>query len=93
VRDGQGNPVSNQTVRIGVDGDGQLGTISGGEVVTGTTDVNGQFGAIFTSGEMIGVVEVCAELKFDDGTGLKVVDYDCQEIIIGSRLYLPVISR
>jgi hypothetical protein len=93
VRDGQGNPVSNQTVRMGVEGDGQWGTISGGEVITGTTDLNGQFSAILTSGEVVAIVGVRAELLYDQGLGLQAVDEDRIEIYIGSRLYLPLASR
>ncbi len=93
VRDDRGSPMSNQTVRIGVEGDGQLGTISGGEVVTGTTDVNGQFSAVFTSGEIIGVAGIRAELLYNKGLGLTVVHDDRVEILIGARIYLPLASR
>jgi hypothetical protein len=93
VRDNLGNPMPNQSVRIGVEGDGQLGTISGEEVVSGETDANGQFSAIFTSGEVVAVVGVRAELLFDEGVGLAVVDYDRKEIKVGTTLYLPLLLR
>jgi hypothetical protein len=93
VRDRWDNPVPNQTVRIGVEGDGQVGTISGGEVVTGTTDVNGQFSAVLTSGKVVAVVGVRAELLYDKGGGLEVVHDDRKEILVGTRVYLPLLNR
>jgi Bacterial Ig-like domain (group 1) len=96
VRDRWDNPVPNQTVRIGVEGDGQLGTIIGGvegEVITGTTDVNGQFSAVFTSGKVVAVVGVRAELLYDKGGGLEMVHDDRKEIFIGTQVYLPLLNR
>ncbi len=93
VRDRYDHPMQNQTVVIGVEGDGQLGTISGGEVITGTTDVNGQFSAVLTSGTIPGVAGVRAELLYDDGGGIAVVHDARIEILIGSRIYLPLASR
>jgi hypothetical protein len=42
-------------VCIGAEGDGQMGTIEGGEVVQGTTDSNGQCSATYTSGTIPGL--------------------------------------
>ena len=93
VRDNLGNPMPNQSVRIGVEGDGQVGTISGEEVITGITDGHGQFSAVFTSGEVYAVVGVRAELLYDHGVGIGIVDHDRKEIIIGTRIYLPLSMR
>lgn len=48
VRDAWGSPVAGASVRIGVDGDGQSGQITGGEVMTGTTNAQGQVAVVFT---------------------------------------------
>ena len=80
-------------MQIGVEGDGQLGTIAGGELVSGITDAKGQFSAVFTNGGVISVVGVRAELLYDQGIGKEVVLYDRKEIMIGARLYLPVTMR
>jgi hypothetical protein len=76
-----------------VEGDGQLGLIEGGEVATGVTDANGQFAAIFTSGELIGKVGVRAEVYYDLGAGPEVVHFDRKEISLGSVVYLPLVVR
>ncbi len=93
VRDRWDNLMQGQTVRIGVEGDGQLGLISGEEVVTGITDINGRFSATLTAGDMVGILGVRAELLYDDGGGQAVVHEDRIEIMIGSRVYLPLASR
>ncbi len=93
VLDRYGTPMPNQTVHIGVEGDGQLGTISGGEVVTGTTDANGQFNAVLTSGTLYGRGAVRAELLYDKGAGLEVVQEDREMIIFGTEIFLPMIDR
>jgi hypothetical protein len=95
VLDRYGTPMPNQTVHIGVEGDAQFGTISGGEVVTGTTDVNGEFTAIFTSGTLAGEGAVRAELLYDKGAGLEVVQ-EAREVILiglGLEIFLPMINR
>jgi hypothetical protein len=94
VRDRWGDPMPNQQVQIGVEGDGQLGTISGGEVVSGLTDANGQFSATLTSGVTAGATGIRAELIFDDGSGARVVHHDRKLMYIGIRLiHLPLIRR
>ncbi|HNB53216.1 MAG TPA: Ig-like domain-containing protein, partial [Anaerolineales bacterium] len=93
VTDKWGDPVPGQEVHIGVEGDVQLGTIEGGEVASGVTDANGQFSVVYTSGETMGVVGVRAELYFDQGNGLEVVDYDRKEIQLGSAVYLPIVKK
>lgn len=63
VTDRYGHPVAGQTVRISVEGDGQMSTIGNGqEVVEGLTDGNGEFKAVFTAGHMPGVFATRAEL-------------------------------
>lgn len=63
VRDKYGDPVSGQTVRIGVTQDGQMGLIDGSEVMTGTTNALGQLSATFTRvPTATGTVAVRAEL-------------------------------
>ena len=93
VRDRWGTPVSGQTVRIGVEGDTQLATIAGGDVITGTTNANGRFTATFTAGTAVGEVAVRAELVYDDGYGPMVVLEDRKVIVLGSKVYLPVLLR
>ena len=93
VRDHWGDPVPGQEVQIGVEGDGQLGTIAGGELVSGITDANGQFSAVFTNGGVIAIVGVRAELLYDQGIGKDVVFHDRKEIMVGARVYLPVTMR
>lgn len=93
VKDRWGNPMPGQEVHIGVEEDGQLGTIEGGEVVSGVTDANGEFVAVFTSGEIIGIVGVRAELYYDKGSGLELVHDDRKVINVGSNVHLPIIVK
>ncbi len=93
VTDRWGNPMPGQEVHIGVEGDAQLGTIEGGEVASGVTDANGEFVAIFTSGEIIAKVGVRAELYYDKGAGLEMVHFDRKEINVGTYMYLPIVVR
>jgi hypothetical protein len=88
VQDEWGSPVAGATVRVGVENDGQSGTvadatsaassaaptaIAASEVVTLTTDAQGRVSAVFTKqAGALGSVGVGAELLFDDGTGLHV---------------------
>ena len=95
VRDRWGAPFANQRVRIGVVGDGQIGTINGGEVISGTTDANGQFAATFTSGARAGDVEIRAELLVAEGGGYRTV-HDDRKIIhlqAGSTVYMPLVQK
>jgi hypothetical protein len=63
VHDQYGTGVANQLVRIGVEQDGQMGDINGGEVMTGTTDALGQLVVTFTQvPTATGSVAVRAEL-------------------------------
>ncbi len=97
VRDQSGNPLPNQTVRIGVEGDGQLGLISGSEVITGTSDANGQLSVIFTSGTLIGEVGVRAELLVEEGGRYRAIQVDRKMISIAIvkeiEIYLPLILK
>ncbi len=95
VRDQWGDPVPNQLVQIGVEGDGQMGTLTGGEeVIIGHTDASGQMSTVFTSGLEVGVVGVRAELFYDEGSGNNVVDHDRRVIFIGGNLFrLPLVFR
>ena len=94
VRDRWGDPVPNQLVQIGAEGDGQLGTISGGEVVSGYTDTMGQFSATFTSGTSIGAAGVRAELIIDEGVGPRIALHDRRVIYVGITLFhLPIVRR
>ena len=80
-------------VRIGVEGDGQMDTVEGGEVVQGTTDSNGEFSTTFTSGTMIGLAGVRAELLVRGDFDYRVLDHDRQVIQLGTSLYLPLVVR
>ncbi|HSR34513.1 MAG TPA: hypothetical protein VLY63_28420, partial [Anaerolineae bacterium] len=93
VADPWGTVVANQSVRIGVEGDGQMGTIEGGEVVQGTTDSNGEFSATYTSGTIPGLAGVRAELLVQEDFDHRVVDQDRQVIRLATRLYLPLVFR
>jgi hypothetical protein len=63
-------------------------------VVNGITDANGQFSAILTSGQTIGVAGVRAELLYDDGNGSRVVHTDRKLMYIGiMQTLLPLIRR
>ena len=94
VRDRWGTPMSGQTVRIGVEGDTQLGAIAGGDVITGTTDSKGQFSATFTAGQVFGVTAVRAELVYDKGDGPEVVLEDRKLIsLLGKPVYLPFLVQ
>jgi len=85
--------MAGQSVTIGVDGDGQYGTVMGGEIASGLTNVNGQFTTIFTTGTLVGHVGVRADLYYDQGSGSEVVQSAHQEIILGIILYLPTIPK
>ena len=97
VRDEWGNPLSNQLVQIGVESDqddDQLGTISGGEVVSGYTNADGQFSATFTSGITVGAAGIRAELIYNDGSGPAVVRHDRKVIFVGINfVHLPLVRR
>lgn len=87
-------PMAGQTMRIGVEGDGQMGTIDGKEVVNGTTDNNGRFVAIFTSGEEAGNAGIRAELLVQSNGVYRPVRDDRQVIRLSSGLlFLPVVYR
>ena len=92
VKDRWGTPVVNQLVRIGVSGDGQMGSINGSEVVSGMTNTQGQFSATFTSGTTAGEARVRAELLVMEAEGSRPVHEDQQVIeIMFPKLYLPLI--
>ncbi len=97
VRDEWGNPVANQLVQIGVEGDGQLGTIVGGyenQVVSGYTNPDGQLSAIFTSGLESGTAGIRAELIIFEGGNPVVVDHDRKVIYVGIKfIHLPLVRR
>ena len=81
VLDHWGDPVPNAIVRLGVENDGQSGSVAATaqqadaaaplqatDVVTLTTDAAGQVSAVFTKdAAAMGSVGVRAELLFDDG--------------------------
>ena len=91
VSDRWGDPVANAPVRIGVEGDGQFGSVDGQAVVMGHTDGSGRFAATFESGALPGQAGVRAELLVPDGNDYRAVHDDRKEIAVGARLYLPTI--
>ena len=94
VKDGWGTPVYNQLVRIGVSGDGQMGNLGGSEVVSGTTNIQGQFIAVYTSGTIAGEARARAELLIMGAEGYRPVHEDQQVIDLRvPELYLPLILR
>ena len=97
VRDRWGSPLANQTVRLSVAGDGDNGTINGGEVITGTTDAAGQLTATFTRGERPGTVIALAQLIVTENGQPHVALEDQLVIIVTdgatSKTYLPLVNR
>lgn len=93
VFDRWGNPVPNQTVRIGVEGDAQIGLVDGAEVITGTTNAQGQLSGTFTKVGALGPVGVRAELLVLEGANYHVVHEDRETLNIGLRMFLPVMRR
>ena len=99
VLDAHGGPIANATVRIGEEGDGQQGLINGAEVITTTTNAQGQVLATFSkvagAKGINGVVGVRAELLMPDGGGYKVVSEARVEIILSAnkKVFLPLLSK
>jgi hypothetical protein len=108
VRDQWDNPVAGQIVRIGAENDGESGDVAAtgeattaeiqaNEVVTLTTDAQGQVSATFTKAAgATGSVGVRAELLFDDGdgTGLHLAAEDRRTILLSDInlfIFLPTI--
>lgn len=100
--DAWGAPVAGQTVRISVsDDDGSQGTVNGSELITGTTDVNGQVIAAFSKGaNATGTVAVRAESLVSTGSGLRVTHEDVEILTLSAvapptdrRVFLPLIQR
>ncbi len=93
VYDRWGTPVPNQLVQIGIEGDGQLGTINGGDVISGTTDINGQFTAMLTAGTEIGEAGVRAELMMQEDGEIWAAQDDREVITFGDQIFLPLLIR
>ena len=92
VTDHYGTPVPAQLVRIGVSGDGQLGTVGKDlEVITGMTDGNGRLETSFTAGGITGNARIRAELLNSDSGEERVIDEDGREIFILGGVFLPMI--
>jgi hypothetical protein len=85
-----------QIVRIGASDDEETGMVDGSEVVTGTTDSDGQFAATFTAGTVPGAVTARAELLVPDSEGYRTVGEATQDIVVGvggeNKMYLPVLQ-
>jgi hypothetical protein len=96
VRDVWGNPIANQSVRIGASGDGEGGTVDGSEVLTTTTNVNGQIVATYTRGSVSGPVTIMAQvITEENGTSIAVLE---DQVIIQveveeKKIYLPSVTR
>ena len=102
VRDRWGDVLANQSVRLGVSGDSQLGTLTGAtEVMTLTTDANGQVSATFTKvPTATGPVDVRAELLVSDGGTSRTVHSTQTTLTLGGvdptqpqQLFLPLIVK
>ena len=101
VLDMNGAPAANQQVRIGVEGGGDepgsngVGTVNGSEVVTGMTNVSGQFQVTFKSGTINGLAGLRAELLMDGESR----EQDRIEIMLGTEqpqrgsLLMPFVRR
>lgn len=97
VTDRWGNPVEGQTVRLGISGEGRMGTVNGGEVITGTTNVDGRARVTYTSGERVGDVYARAELLLAEGGPQRVIDEGRKRIrLVGDAtraVYLPLVRK
>lgn len=88
-----GEPVAGQKVRIGISGDGQMGTVgSNQEAITGVTNGNGLLTVTFTAGGQPGLADARAELLVMDGSEERVVHEARQELFILGGVFLPVIT-
>lgn len=93
VTDRWGTPMPGQLVRIGVTGDGQLGLIQGGEVVTGTTNTEGQLMVVYTAGTLAGQPQVRAELLTLEGSSYHVGIEASRRLNLLLSLYLPLVQN
>lgn len=99
VHDRWGGAVANQTVRIGVADDHQRGTINGSEVVTVTTNAQGQVLVTFTKAEAAtGSVGVRAELLVSENGNRNVVQEARTTLLLSAdaaanKVYLPMVQR
>jgi hypothetical protein len=101
VRDPWGNPAPGATVRIGAEGDGQLGLIEGGEVITHTANAQGQVLTSYTkAADSTGKGGVRAELLVANGSSGYLVAQEARlELLLsppvanGQKLYLPHVRR
>jgi len=95
-------PLANQTVRLGVSGDGDLGMINGGEVMTVTTDSNGQMSAVFSKVmTATGSADLFAQLLIDKDGLVQPVHQAHVALFLGGagnpnldkRIYLPIVVK
>ena len=100
VRDQWGSPLAHQTVRMGVADDGFLGMINGSEVMTATTDANGQVNATFTRGSQTGTAVITADLMTVENGQTHAALQDKQAITVlgqgvspDQKLFLPLVMR
>jgi hypothetical protein len=99
VLDANGGPIPNATVRLGEEGDGEQGLINGSEVITATTNAQGQVLATFTKAAgakgINGVVGVRAELLMPDGAGFKVASEARVELVLAAnkKVFLPFVRK
>jgi hypothetical protein len=95
VLDANGGPIPNATVRLGEEGDGEQGLINGAEVITATTNAQGQVLATFTKAAgakgINGVVGVRAELL----SGGTVVSEARLELVLAAnkKVFLPFVRK
>ena len=93
MRDVQGNPLPNQTVRLSVsDDNGDKGTIAGGEVLEGKTNAQGHLTATFLkTAEAEGKVVVRAELLAANGEVLREESITLTLNQAAGGIYLPMV--
>lgn len=100
LRDQWGNPAANQPIRLSISGDGEMGQIDGAEVITLTTNTNGDAVATFTRGTQSGIAIVDAGLVVTEEAQTHLALESYAEINVQSptsqatqKVYLPLVSR
>jgi adhesin/invasin len=82
VKDGNGNPVNNETVNFSVDENESGGSLGGN--LSAITNVNGQASVTYTAGPNIGTDTIEARAASNDVSGTGTVEITAGSIVVGS---------